>query len=282
MFYAPKSYNELRPLLADKDDNTFFIAGGTDLIIKLENSKLTDYNIIDLTKISEWAGVSELDDYICIGALTTASELCESEIIKSKYSALYLSAYELGSELIRNRATLGGNIGNASQSADMVLALFSLDAKIVVLNSKGEEKILPISQVVVGRNKTCLESDEVISKILLKKDIGKNSFGKVGARKAVTISKVSCAASFDFENDLVKTANIYFGAVGTKPVKAEMLENFILNKSLAAIDKNISMKLAFDEIEKAIPDRSSKYYKREAVKGVVLAVIKDLCKNDWL
>lgn len=113
MFYAPKSYNELRPLLADKDDNTFFIAGRTDLIIKLENSKLTDYNIIDLTKISEWAGVSELDDYICIGALTTASELCESEIIKSKYSALYLSAYELGSELIRNRATLGGNIGNA-------------------------------------------------------------------------------------------------------------------------------------------------------------------------
>ncbi|NLD16453.1 MAG: carbon monoxide dehydrogenase [Tissierellia bacterium] len=276
MFYSPKNSSELLDILKFDLSNTYFIAGGTDLAINIKNHKLVDYDIIDLTKINEFHQITEDEKNVYIGAICTMTEICENELIKKHFYSVYRSAYELGSDIIRNGATIGGNIGNASQSADVVLALFAHNGKIEIMNSNGEVKILPISEVILGRNKTCLNKNEVISRIIIEKRDIISTFRKVGARKAVTISKVSCATVLKIVENTIQEANIYLGAIGTKAKRANLLEDYFLGKSLEELEISELQKLAYDEVELAIPDRDSRYYKRVAIEGLIEDVYKDL------
>ncbi|MEL3912295.1 FAD binding domain-containing protein [Treponema pedis] len=276
MFYSPKEKNELLNLLKNIDDSTFIIAGGTDLVIHLKNNKITDYNIIDITKIKEFKTIYETKYFLHIGALLTMSEICENTMIKEKCKALYQAAYELGSTLIRNRATIGGNVCNASQSADCSLALFCFGAAVKILHCSGEEKIIPINEFIIGKEKTILTKNEVVTEILIPQTTGVSAFKKVGARKAVTISKVSCAVEYIPDNDLLTNVRAYLGAVGTKPVRAKHIEAYLENKVLQNINLTELQNIAHNEIENVIPSRSSRFYKRTAVEGLIEDLIKSL------
>lgn len=229
-----------------------------------------------MTKISDWKNISEDEEYIYIGSVVTMTELCESELIKNKLTALYNAAYNLGSEQIRNKATIGGNIANASQSADTMLTMFSYGADIKIYNPENGFRIVPIYDVVIGREKTSLTKNEVICEIIIKKKNRISAFRKVGSRIAVTISKISCAMDLEMSEDVILNASVYLGAVGVKPVEAKLIEEEILNKRLNDIDITKIQELAFREIELAIPTRSSKYYKRIAIEGLVEDLLGDL------
>lgn len=279
MFYSPKDTDSLKKILRDDLENTYIIGGGTDLIISLRNKKITDYSIIDITKLSEFKGISEDNEYIYIGALTTMTEISESMLIHEQLRALRDAAFNLGSEIIRNKATIGGNIANAAQCADTVLALFSYNADIILVGPE-DERTVPIDELVIGRNQTTLKSNEIIAKIVIKKKNRISAFRKLGSRKAVTISKTSCAADLLMDDGKVSDANIFLGAVGVRPVRAELLEAEFQGKAVDEIDLATIQKLAHDEVELAIPDRSSKYYKRIAIHSLIEDLLKDLIKND--
>lgn len=277
MLYSPRNLEQLISFLEIKDEKTYFIAGGTDLIIKLKNNKIFDYSLIDLTKVESLKKFNFTDEKIYIGSMITMTELLENEIIKKEFKSLYQAAYHLGSEQIRNLATVGGNIANASQSADVVLALYSLGAEIKVLNSNSEEKVVSIDEIVIGKEKTSLKNDEVITEIILKRNKNRiESFNKVGARKAVTISKISCALNLEEIEGKIKNASIYFGAVGIVPNRAKVLENYFIGKTLEEINVEDIKDLSTKEIDLAIPTRSSRNYKRIAVRGLMEDLIKDL------
>lgn len=279
MFYSPKDADSLKKLLGDDLENTYIIGAGTDLIISLRNKKITDYSIIDITKLSEFKGIWEDDEYVYIGALTTMTEIAESELIHKELRALREAAFNLGSEIIRNKATIGGNIANAAQCADTVLALFSYNANIVLLGPE-KERTIPIDELVIGRNQTTIASNEIIAKIVVEKKNRISAFQKLGSRKAVTISKISCAADLLMKEGLIDKVNIFLGAVGVRPVRAELLEAEFKGKAIDEIELETIQKLAYDEIELAIPDRSSKYYKRIAIQSLMKDLLKDLIKND--
>ncbi|RVU55354.1 FAD binding domain-containing protein [Anaerosphaera multitolerans] len=277
MFYAPKSEEELIDVLKVADDNTYIIAGGTDLIIKLKNKKIVDFSVIDITKINLWKNIVEDEENIYIGSLITMTELCNSELIKTKLPALYRAAYELGSTQIRNKATIGGNISNASQSADTLLALYAYDAKVKIIKGDGKERLVNIEDFITGREKTILTKDEAVKEIIIKKEDAVSTFRKVGSRKAVTISKVSCALKTEIdERGKVKGIKIFLGAVGVKPVRADLIEKVFLNNSLKEINFDLLVDASFNQIEKAIPNRVSKYYKRVAIEGLMEEVLGDL------
>lgn len=277
MIYSPKTKDELIELIKIKDNNTYFIAGGTDIIIKIKNKKLTDYNIIDLTKMSEFAKIEENDSTVSIGSIVTMTELTESELIKKYFHSVYQAAYHLGSEQIRNLATVGGNLANASQSADVLLALYSLNAKIKILNSLGEEKIIPIEELILGREKTSLADDEVIESIILeKKDNQITGFCKIGSRKAVTISKISCAVNLIVKDSEISNPTVYLGAVGVVPTRAKLIEEYLSSVLTSEIDLKKLQELASEEVDLAIPTRESRHYKRVAIKGLMDDLLQDL------
>lgn len=280
MIYSPKEEKELLNLLKNIDDSTFIIAGGTDLVIHLKNNKITDYNIIDITKIKEFKTVYETKYFLHIGALLTMSEICENTMIKEKCKALYQAAYELGSTLIRNRATIGGNVCNASQSADCSLALFCLEASVKILHCSGEERIIPIDEFIIGKEKTILTKNEVVTEILIPQKNRASAFKKVGARKAVTISKVSCAVEYIPDIDLLTNVRACLGAVGIKPVRAANIEAYLEGKKNSSINLQELQNIAHNEIENAIPTRSSRFYKRTAVEGLIEDLIKSLKEDE--
>lgn len=280
-FMSPKSIDELCQALARKDEDTYVIAGGTDLIIHFNKNGIFDYSVIDITKLDELKEIIETDTEIIIGACVTMTEIENSEVINEYIPALIDSVRNLGSQQIRNRATLGGNIANASQSGDNLTVLFAYNAYIEIINSKGLKRLVKINDVVKGLGKNNLSRDEIITKIVIEKSSSRSAFSKIGSRKAVTISKINCCIKINLNDEIVDEAIVYLGAVGPKPIKAELIEGKILNKNINDISIRDINDAIYAQIECAIPDRPSKHYKKAAAEGLIEDVLKKLRSKTW-
>lgn len=276
-FISPKKIEELCEALKEKEKGTYVIGGGTDLIIHFNKKGIFDYKIIDITKLDELKEINENDFEITIGSCVTMTELENSSVINKYIPALVDSAYNLGSQQIRNKATIGGNVANASQSGDTLPVLFAYDATIEIINSAGKRRIDKIENVVEGLEKNNLNFDEIITKIIIKKSSSISAFSKVGSRKAVTISKINCCAKINLDDDMViKESIIYLGAVGPKPIRANFIEEKILYKNINEILPKDVHEEVYMQIEKAIPNRSSKHYKKTAAEGLIEDILNKL------
>lgn len=275
-FVAPKNIEELCVVLKNKSENTYIIAGGTDLTIKFVKEQIFDFNIINLGKIEELKTIEVTEELIRIGSGVTMTEIEESLEIQQALPSLAIAASMVGSTQIRNRGTIGGNIANAAQCGDTLPVLFAFDAKLKILNSLNEYRYENVKDFVLGINKTTLKADEVIVAVEMDNTSQLSSFSKVGSRKTVTIAKLNCCGKFYLdEEDNIKNVSIYMGAVGIKPIKAEIIENNLLGKPLGYMGKDLEDAIVA-QIEKAIPDRSSKHYKKIAAVGLIQDMFNNL------
>lgn len=275
-FIIPKSIEELCHALKYIDDNTYIIAGGTDLNIKFIKNNIFNFKIIDISNFSDFRSIEDLGDSIKIGSCVTMTEIENSEIINKEVKALAAAAYNLGSTQIRNRATIGGNLANAAQCGDTIPVLFAYDADVEILDSSKQIRYEKARNLVTGIGKTILKADDVITGIIIKKSKCFSGFSKVGSRKSVTISKINCCGKvlLDSEN-LIQEAEIYMGAVGTKPIKAELIEKVLIGKNIEFSSCDLE-EIIKEQIESAIPDRSSKHYKKIAAIGLIKDMLADI------
>lgn len=275
-FEAPNTIEELCIALKTKDNNTYLIAGGTDLIIHFSKKGIFGYNIIDLTKLKEFKEIKETDEEIIIGSCVTMTEIENNPLISEHVPALIEAVYNLGSQQIRNKATIGGNVANSSQSGDTIPVLFAYDANVEIIDSLGNRRIEKVENVVEGLEKNNLNFDEVITKIIIKKTNDKSAFSKIGSRKAVTISKLNCCVKIKINNNIIEDSVVYLGAVGPKPIRAKFIEEKILNKNINDIVSADIHDAIYMEIEKAIPNRTSKHYKKSAAEGLIDDILNKL------
>lgn len=275
-FVSPKSIEELCVALRNKCENTYVIAGGTDLTIKFVKEQIYDFNIIDLGKMKELKYIEVKENTIKIGSGATMTEIENNEDLKRVSPSLTLAASMVGSTQIRNRATIGGNIANAAQCGDTLPVLFAFDAKLKILNSLNEYRYENVKDFVLGINKTTLKSDEIIISIEMEITNQSSSFSKVGSRKTVTIAKLNCCGKFDLdETNYIKDATIYMGAIGITPVKADLIEKNLIGNRLENLREDLEESI-IAQIEKAIPDRNSKHYKKVAAKGLIQDMLNNL------
>lgn len=274
-YIVASNIKTLAEALGKKDDNTYILAGGTDLTIRFIKNQVYDYKIIDISKCQELRSISISDDTIKIGSCVTMTEIENNIHIKEEIPALVGAAYNLGSTQIRNRATIGGNLANAAQCGDTIPVLFAYDAIVEILNSKNNYRYENVRDFVTGIGRTTLLDDEIITSIIVKRSQHLSGFSKIGSRKTVTISKINCCGKVLLDkNKLITEAEIYLGAVGIKPIKADLIENQLVGKCLDSMVVDFE-DIIEKEIEKAIPNRSSKYYKKIAAIGLV----KDMLEN---
>ena len=149
------------------DSDVKLLAGGTDFMLMLENNKIQPDLVIDLTAVQEMKGITVIGDELCIGALTTMTELAESALVRTYAPLLAEAAVSMGNLQVRNLATVGGNLANASRSADVVPALIALDAVAIINKDDGSRQEL-VEEVLRGSRKTSLAKDEVITFFKLK------------------------------------------------------------------------------------------------------------------
>jgi len=278
-FLTPSNMEELQQCLRMADERTKFISGGTDLIIKLRKKLNEDWKLIDLSGVAELDYIKEDGNIIRIGACTTFAKLASSPVIKKYGRCLSLAAAEVGSVQIRNRATIGGNIANASPAADSLAPLSVLGAKALLMDRQGNKIVCEIDKLISGVGKNNLDVGQIILEVFfpVNKDVI-SSFIKLGSRRKVSISRLNIALAAEYRKGekKLKNVNVAIGAVGPVSLNALKSASLIDGKDISReVMESFSESLA-QEVEEAIKGRSSMPYKRRAVMGLGKDLLDDL------
>jgi len=232
-YHAPTSLAEALHLLATLNEAKPF-TGGTDLVPLLREAACRPSNLVDLNRVTELNYIREDSGYICIGATATHAQVAASPIA-AKAPALVDAVSWIGSPQVRNRATIAGNLCNASPAADSAPPLLVHEAEVTIRSLK-ETKIIPLNELFAGPKLNCLEPEELVTEIRFRAPPGGSgsSFKRIGRRKAFTLSVVSAAAYVEMKGDKIKTARLAFGSVAETPIRTPEAEEMLRGKALTA------------------------------------------------
>jgi carbon-monoxide dehydrogenase medium subunit len=232
-YHEPLTINEACGVMAELDEKARPLAGGTDLIVNMKKGVLTPEHLVSLSRIVELRQIRISDDQVRIGALTTADELAESEEIGKTLTALATGAGNLGSPLIRNLATIAGNLVTARPAADLPPPLMVYGAEIILRSSSGKRSV-PVDDFFTGPGETVIKSDEILTEVVVPKTPPRSGAGyiKLGVRQALEISLVNVAAYFalDDKNGSIQDAKIVLGAVAPAPIRAPSAEKVLIGE----------------------------------------------------
>jgi CO/xanthine dehydrogenase FAD-binding subunit len=209
---TPRSLDEALRLKAD-DPDAVPIAGGTDLMVELNFDRRRPERILNLGEVGELRGWSREDGVLRLGAGLTYTE-ATAEPLRSLLPALAEASRTVGSPQIRNRGTLGGNLGTASPAGDSLPPLLLEDAQVEVASVHGARR-LGLAEFLVGPKRNALAPEELITAVLLRASGAPQTFMKVGPRNAMVIAVCSLAVAVDREHGEVRAA---FGSAGPVPL----------------------------------------------------------------
>ena len=212
---APDSLADALALLAEKRPNTHVLAGGTDLFVGLRNGKLKPGLVIDIKRADELsAPIEEIDGTFRISATCVMSDLIEDERISGHFPALVEAARVVGSVAIRNRATLAGNICNASPAADTAPALLVYGAHVGLMSEAGTRR-MPLDEFFVGPGETQIQPGELVTDISLPiptRPAG-SAFARMTRRRGVDLATVNLCCLVDASG----VTTFAYGAAGPRP-----------------------------------------------------------------
>jgi carbon-monoxide dehydrogenase medium subunit len=196
------------------------MAGGTDLSVALKEG-YRPRSLMDLSGLrNELSYIESDEDYVRIGALTTFGEIYRSRVIEAYATCLREAAYNIGTWQIRNLATIGGNLANASPAADSGPPLMVLDASVVMRSARAQG-VKTVRDVFLGPKKSALRENELITEIRFKRVKGlKSGWARRGRRSANTISVVNVAVAALVVDGRFRLARIALGSVGPTPILA--------------------------------------------------------------
>jgi len=260
------SPSNLRQALAARArPNVAVVAGGTDILVRLHDRVDRPWpKLLVLDGIKALGKITLHDDFVSIGPLITFSEIEISPIIKKYAPQLAQAATVAGSVQIRNRATIGGNIANASPAGDLIPPLYVLGATLE-LSSARAKRLVSIEKLFVGPGKTILKSNELITAIRIPKIKSIGFFLRLGTRQALAISKVSVAAALRLKNGRISDAKIALGAVAPTVIRAGFAEEFLRGNRLDIALIHRAAEIASSEARPIDDIRSIAAYRKEMV-----------------
>lgn len=252
------------------------LAGGTDLMVQhfagLDNVPEFDESVMIITALEELKGIKENEDgSVTVGALTTPYELCLSPLI---HPLIKEAASRMGAVSLRNTATIGGNIANASPKGDLPQPLILLDATVTLV-SKNNERTILVDDFIRGAKKTALEKNEIIKEINIPKvNYSHIFYRKIGGRRANAISKLSISSLVYIENGVLLDFRASSGAAGDKVKRSKDVESILKGKKLSEAKNN---KEAFlDAWNKVISPRAMAEWRRNTTRRLLSSFIDSL------
>jgi CO/xanthine dehydrogenase FAD-binding subunit len=201
---TPRSLAEALALRAERP-GAVPIQGGTDLMVELNFDRARPETILNLNEVPELRGWREHDGELVLGAGLTYAEAMEQEPAR-RLPALAEAARTVGSPQIRNRGTLGGNLGTASPAGDAIPPLLVEGADVELASAARGARRVPLAGFVTGVKRTVLEDDELIVSVRVRPSGAAQTFMKVGPRNAMVISVCSLALAADRERGEVRAA----------------------------------------------------------------------------
>jgi len=266
-YHAPSTLETTFDLLERYGVDARLMAGGTDLLVRIRTGRFAPNVIIDIKHVADLnARIALTADQVEIGSLALMADLQSDPVIKRYFPALVEAASSVGSVQIRNRATLAGNLCNASPAADTAPSLLIYGACVKLSSRKGL-RILPLDQFILGPGKTALQLGELVRSVVipLPADGQAATFERLTRRKGVDLATVNVCCQV-FESGLVRFA---VGAAGPVPFIVEEAESQLVDP---ALDSMIKKQILNDLMSAAAPIsdvRASREYRQAML--VVLA-----------
>jgi xanthine dehydrogenase FAD-binding subunit len=266
----PRDLDELAEALGRTTSQSRLLAGGTDLVRSMTWDGLRPDLIIDLSGVRELAGIGEEEGRLLVGAATTVAQIQSDPLVRRHAACLSLAAASMGSTQIRNVASVGGNVANASPCGDTVPALLALEAVARVLGADGSITERPVREVVTGYEKTSLAHDEALTGFLipLSGERRRSTYAKIGSRSTVTIARLSMALVVEYDSAVLSHPRIGLGALGETAFREPRLEAFLDGRAADEETAWLFAQECASAVERAIPGRYSLAYKRAAAAGL--------------
>ena len=197
------------------------IAGGTDVMVEINFDRHRPPSFIDLTRIAELSEWGQEGDWLRVGAGVTYTRLIAE--LGDRLPGLAMASRTVGSPQIRNRGTVGGNLGSASPAGDAHPPLLASGAIVELASTAGTRRV-PAHEFFLGPKRNAMRKDELIAAFLVEPAKGPQQFSKVGTRNAMVIAVCSFALAIDSERQKIGTG---IGSAAPTPVRATEAELFL-------------------------------------------------------
>jgi xanthine dehydrogenase iron-sulfur cluster and FAD-binding subunit A len=277
-YYTPTSIEETLRLLAEHGPDARLIAGGTDLLVEMQQGVRRVPTLIDVTRIGNLDQVRlDEDDVVHIGPTVTHNQAVSSELLVERALPLAMASWRVGTPQLRNRGTIVGNLVTASPANDSVTALGALDARIELASAQGQ-RVMGIEDFCRGVHHTAIADDEMVTGIsfpaLLPHQRG--TFAKLALRRAHAISIVNVAVVLALDGDVVSDARIALGSVAPTVIRAREAEGALLGAPLRKERIDEAAYLAAQATRPIDDLRAGSDYRRDIVRTLVARSLSTL------
>jgi CO/xanthine dehydrogenase FAD-binding subunit len=255
-YIAPTNVDEVISLLASHNSNAKVLCGGTDLLVQLREGRRQTGLVVDLKKIPDITQVTNDENELHIGAAASCHDICSNPIVQQKYPGLIDGIHLIGGVQIQNRASVGGNLCNASPAADAIPALIVHKAICNITGPNGS-RVLPVEEFCIAPGKNALQAGELLISITVPSP--KENFGahylRFIPRNEMDIAVVGAGASVILDEDgkYFVSARIALGAVAPTPLLATDAGAFLSGKDITHENIKEAARMAQD-IAKPITD----------------------------
>jgi len=272
MYFAPQKMKEALKLLAKHKKRITILAGGTDLVPKMNHHVLKPDILLYVGGLG-LDYIKKRNGKLVIGAATPWSKLVTNPLIARNVSALQRAAQGSSCVAIKSTGTIGGNIGSASPAADLATPLLVMDAELRLASAR-KRRLVPLKEFFQGPGETVRKPDELIEEVHVPLLRGKSVFAKVGRRKAMTLSVVNVAVRLEMAGKTCKDARIALGSMAPTPIRCYQAEGLLKGK---VIDKDLIKRCAAEAVAESDPiddGRASAWYRVKAGTALVCRALE--------
>jgi carbon-monoxide dehydrogenase medium subunit len=273
-YLVPKTLDEAVSLNLSYGDRAKYVAGGTDVLVKIKEGKMKPDYLISLKHIiaQDRPFLDHETGELFIGAFLTHRSIERSSMIRKNYPILHDAVSNIGSVQIRNVATIGGNLVNAVPSADGAIPLITLDAKAQIYGTKGK-RTAELRRFFLGPGQCDLDSGEILTELVVPPLAPRTggAYVKHGRRSAMELPMLGAGVLLSLEEDMLTCAKarVCLGVAAPTPLRCLEAENYLVGK---AVDENSlaeAGKIAAQESKVRDSIRGVAWYRREMV-GVLV------------
>ena len=276
-YLQPKTVKEAISALANAPGPALPLAGGTDLILDLDQGRHPPvHTIVDITSVREMLPIEIRGNELFIGASVSHTHIVESELVAQHAQALVEACELIGGPQVRNVATLGGNVAHALPAADGTIALMALNAQVEVANQNGSRR-LPIAEMFLGPGKSVLVQNELLVGFYLplRNQNQASAFQRVMRPQGVALPIINLAAWLMREQDQIMDIRIAVGPGGPKPWRALASEANLRGKLMNDETVSSGLEILLRDVQfRTSPHRASSEYRRHLVKSLFTDTIQ--------
>jgi len=274
----PQTLEEALEMLAEGAPDVAPLAGGTNLVVDMRSGRYCPGVVVNIGGLEELRGVRRENGHLVVGGGVTIAELLDDPLIAQHAPVLREAAAVLANPLVRNRATVGGNLADASPAADSAPPLLVLGAEVELVSRQGTRRV-PLADFFVHVRKTVRRPQELLAAIRwpVPTDRSASAFRKLALRKADAISVLNAAVNVERDGaGRCRQARIALGAVAPTPIRAHEAEEALRGQQLTPATIAEAARLAAEATQPIDDIRGSAAYRKRVVEVLVRRLLDEV------